>query len=209
MNKRSIFRISSLLIFSFLIYWIFFWPEKEIKYQPGILVKEDPYQKNIINGKPWEKEGYKITPLAEFHLKARVLHLEWYHMDKESDLAPVDFALGWGPMSDQANLDRIDITQRDRWYNWSTKSFPIPRSLIETKSANMHIVPANDTIKTELKNVIKGNLIELKGYLIYIEGKNGWRWRSSLTRNDTGGGACEVVWVNDFKIIETPSLTLN
>ena len=24
---------------------------------------------------------------------------------------------------------------------------------------------------------------------------DGWRWRSSLTREDTGAGACELVWV--------------
>ena len=84
----------------------------------------------------------------------------------------------------------------------STKHFPIPRRAIETESANMHIIPADEQIEDALDNIVKGNIIELTGYLVFIEGKDGWKWKSSLTRNDTGGGACEVIWVNDFKIIE-------
>jgi len=200
MAKKIISRISFIVLIGFLVGWLV-WPEKEIKYPAGILINEAPYQKNIVNGQPWEKDDFKITPLADFHLKARVLSLEWYHMDKESDLAPVDLALGWSEMSDQANLDRIDISQGNRWYHWSTKRFPIPRQAIESESANMHIIPANEQIEDTLDNVVKGNIIELTGYLVFIEGENGWKWKSSLTRNDTGGGACEVIWVNDFKIL--------
>jgi hypothetical protein len=200
MIKNLFFKILFVLITGFLIYQLA-WPEKEIKYPAGILVKESPAQKNIVNGKTWEKGEYKITPLADFHLKARVLSLEWYHMDRESDLAPVDFALGWQEMSDQANLDRIDISQGNRWYHWSTDHYPIPRKLIETESANMHIIPADEKIEDDLDRVVKGNIIELNGYLVFIKAKDGWNWKSSLTRNDTGGGACEVIWVKNFKII--------
>ncbi len=201
MKLKSLLKISIFIVIGILLCLIF-WPEKEIKYPAGILVKEEPYQKNISDGKPWNKDDYKITPLADFHLKARILSLEWYHIDEESDLAPVDLALGWEEMSDQANLDKIDISQGNRWYNWSTKHFPIPRRTIETESANMHIIPANEQIEETLDKVVKGNIIELTGYLVFIERKDGWKWKSSLTRNDTGGGACEVIWVNDFKIIE-------
>jgi hypothetical protein len=200
MTKNTFFKILFVLIIGFLIYMLA-WPGKEIKYPAGILVKESPVQTNIVNGKPWEKGEYKITPLADFHLKARVLSLEWYHMDRESDLAPVDFALGWQEMSDQANLDRINISQGNRWYHWSTDNYPIPRKLIETESANMHIIPADEKIEDELDRVVKGNIVELNGYLVFIKAKDGWNWKSSLTRNDTGGGACEVIWVNNFKII--------
>jgi hypothetical protein len=30
---------------------------------------------------------------------------------------------------------------------------------------------------------------------VQVNTPDGWRWRSSLTREDTGGGACEVVYV--------------
>ena len=41
-------------------------------------------------------------------------------MDRESDLAPVDLALGWGRMSDEAILKDIQISQSGRFYFWHT-----------------------------------------------------------------------------------------
>jgi hypothetical protein len=68
-------------------------------------------------------------------------------------------------------------------------------------SAKMHMVPANDAIADRIAEVTTGDLIALKGFLIQAEQGNGWKWRSSLTRSDTGAKSCELVWVDDFKIL--------
>ena len=57
-----------------------------------------------------------LTPLAAFVLDARVLHRENYHYDSAAALIPVDLAVGWGPMSDQAVLDHLKISQASRFY---------------------------------------------------------------------------------------------
>ena len=51
-----------------------------------------------------------------------------------------------------------------------------------------------------IKNVRTGHVVALEGYLVKVDSQDGWWWRSSLTRNDTGNGACEVVWVNEVEI---------
>ena len=33
------------------------------------------------------------------------------------------------------------------------------------------------------------------GHFEVYPAADGWRWRSSLTRDDSGGGACELVYV--------------
>jgi len=43
--------------------------------------------------------------------------------------------------------------------------------------------------------VRRHDLVSLEGYLVEIAGPEGYHWRSSLSRDDTGGGACEVMWV--------------
>ena len=35
----------------------------------------------------------------------------------------------------------------------------------------------------------------LAGWLVQADASDGWRWRSSLSRDDSGAGACEVVYV--------------
>jgi hypothetical protein len=41
----------------------------------------------------------------------------------------------------------------------------------------------------------------VRGYLVEARGADGWRWRSSLTREDTGAGACELIWVESVSTI--------
>jgi hypothetical protein len=37
--------------------------------------------------------------------------------------------------------------------------------------------------------------VRIDGWLIEANAPDGWRWRSSTTREDAGGGACEVIYV--------------
>ncbi len=168
---------------------------------PGIKVQTTPAQMPIKQGETFEFNEYLITPLAQFSLEAKVLSREDYFLDRESDLAPTDLALGWQQMSDEAVLSQIDISQSGRWYHWRVEDFPIPRRAIETQSANMHLVPADDQVAVMLEMVKPGQLISLEGQLIKAESYDGWRWQSSLTREDTGARACELVYVTSLEIL--------
>lgn len=46
-----------------------------------------------------------------------------------------------------------------------------------------------------------GHIVRFHGYLIEARRDDGWHWRSSLTRNDTGNGACELIWVEDLEVL--------
>jgi len=55
----------------------------------------------------------------------------------DSDLIPEDLALGWGPMSDNRVLRKIDISQSNRFYYWRAPAdSPIGKDSIITHSAN-------------------------------------------------------------------------
>ena len=167
----------------------------------GVLAPDAPAQAKL-DGSP-EAIAYHDTvlhPLAEFSLTARVLSREDYSFDAEADISPTDLALGWGRMSDSTVLRDIRISQARRFYHWQVKAFPIPRREIETHSANMHMIPANPLVARELKRVREGDIVTLSGFLVEAGKADGQRWRSSLTREDTGDGACELVYVQDLAI---------
>ena len=92
------------------------WQGRDITHPPGVLVPETPLQTAPERTEPLLAGEYQLTPRAGFNIRARVLSRENYYLGAEADLAPVDLALGWGPMSDQAVLDRISISQGSRWY---------------------------------------------------------------------------------------------
>jgi hypothetical protein len=68
-------------------------------------------------------------------------------------------------------------------------------------SANMHLIPATDEIRRLIENIKKGRLVELSGSLVNVEFTDNRRWISSLIRTDTGDGACEAVYVEEFRIL--------
>jgi hypothetical protein len=177
------------------------WDSREVSQPPGILAPNQPIQQNIAHPEPFEFKGYRVTPLASFEIEARVLSRERYRRGREADLSPIDLALGWGPMSAQEVLDQLDISQSNRYYRWQTDRLPLPAPVIARHSANMHIIPAGDPIEDELMRIRKGHIVRLGGYLIQATAADGWRWRSSLTRSDTGGGACEIVLVNRIAVL--------
>lgn len=182
--------------------WLVFFRQPAVELGPGVLAAEAPQQRTA-GGEPFDFNGYTITPLQKFTLRAKVLSRKNYSSGREADLSPIDLALGWGRMSDEAVLETIDISQRNRWYYWKTPEFPIPRREIETSSANMHMIPADDYIKEQLDAVKRGEIIELEGKLVRADADDGWRWISSTSREDTGDGACEVVYVESFRVVET------
>jgi hypothetical protein len=146
-------------------------------------------------------DPFTIEPVAGYEIRAKVLSIERYYLGREAELSPVDFALGWGPMSDDAVISQLNISQGNRWYQyrWPNQP-PIAPDLIAQSSANTHLVPANDDIKAKLLRVKKGEIVQLKGFLINVKHEDGWMWRSSLTRDDTGGGSCELMWVVDVVV---------
>lgn len=174
----------------------FAWRERPIERSPGVLAPDPPLQRPLGADAPvFHKDRYQIRALAEFALEARVLARENYRFDAGAELVPTDLALGWGSMSDSAVLAEIAIHQRNRFYYWLTATFPIPRRDIEAHSANMHLIPASRVVADQIKAVRPGHVLSLSGYLVEARRDDGWQWRSSLSREDTGAGACELVWV--------------
>ncbi|KAF1052404.1 MAG: hypothetical protein GAK43_01937 [Stenotrophomonas maltophilia] len=155
---------------------------------------------NAAPGQPFRLVRYTLYPLQSFELQARILHREDYHFDRESELSPTDLALGWGPMADPAVLAQVRITQGNRWYHWHAERMPLPRREIETHSANMHLIPGDAQVARTLANLREGQTIELQGELVKVVGDDGWTWISSLSREDTGAGACELIWVQHLAV---------
>jgi hypothetical protein len=64
----------------------------------------------------------------------------------------------------------------------------------------MHLIPASDDISKRLEAVSPGQVVTMDGYLVQVHGPNGFAWKSSLSRTDTGEGACELMWVEQLSV---------
>jgi hypothetical protein len=82
---------------------------------PGRIAPDEPRQVDIQE-RTWHRGDARFTALAQFDIRPRVLSKNRYHFDSEADLAPLDLALGWGPMSDSRIVDEFSISQGHRFY---------------------------------------------------------------------------------------------
>ena len=164
---------------------------------PAVVPGDAPLQSPVPSDlAPFRLQVATLTPLAGFSVDARVLSREDYHTGREADLSPTDLALGWGAMRDDAVLSRLDISQSGRWYHYAWRGDPpLPPDDIARSSANMHLIPANTNVADALHRVRRDDRVRIDGWLVEADAPDGWHWRSSLTRDDSGDGACEVIYV--------------
>ena len=167
----------------------------------GRVAPRAPVQEDLQPpGEAFRVRDCTLTPLARFHLTARVLGAMHYTFDREAKLAPVDLALGWGPMSDNAVLEDLHVTQMARFYRWEGRELPLEPEQITANSANMHMIPGDAAVRRTLLRVRRNDIVELSGSLVAIRADDGWMWSSSMSRTDTGDGACEIVWVDSLRV---------
>src|SRR5690554_2998956 len=107
--------VRSLLTLALLVLGVWFYEAmRPVPQPPGVLAPDAPSVKPV-EGKPpvFERNEHVLTALARFSAQARVLSLDRYG-DRAAKVAPLDIAVGWGPLSDSATLKIVDVAQTER-----------------------------------------------------------------------------------------------
>jgi hypothetical protein len=165
----------------------------------GVLVDRMPLQRPT-SAPSFAFGEFEITPRATYDIEARVLSVEPYSLDGGAELSPLDFAVGWGPMSDSAVLEHFRVTQGARFFTIYPDEAAIDLRAALLGSANMHLIASTGRVLDQLHDVRPGNVVRLRGYLVSVAGPNGYTWNTSLTREDTGAGACELFYVESVEM---------
>ncbi len=142
---------------------------------------------------------FSLTPVAGYSMSAVVVGKEFYSDRWRSELAPIDLALVWGRLIEPEIEKYVKFSQSDRWYYFEYEDgFPLDASYILIHSSNNHIIPANRNILLAVKSIKRGEKITLTGFLVNAKGRYNdmdfW-WNSSLTRNDSEDGSCELFYI--------------
>ncbi|MBS0580068.1 MAG: hypothetical protein JSR36_12505 [Proteobacteria bacterium] len=167
----------------------------------GQIAPEEPVQSPAAQPGPLRMGRWMLTPRAAYDITARILSREDYRFDPLSELVPEDLALGWGPMSDNAVLAHFEVTQGARFYTWQPRGpLPIARDTVISHSANTHVIPADAGTRSQLARLRVGQVVHLRGLLVDGKRDDGAYFSTSLTREDSGAGACEVLLVEHVDV---------
>ena len=64
---------SSLLILALMVSFYLYWEQSEIPRVAGVLAPDEPVQRAAYAATAREMDGYRVTPLASFDIRARVI----------------------------------------------------------------------------------------------------------------------------------------
>ncbi|HYL06060.1 MAG TPA: hypothetical protein VE075_08460 [Thermoanaerobaculia bacterium] len=148
---------------------------------------------------PTRRGSVRVRPRAAFDVSAVVAAAEPYSFDDGAFLSPVDLVLTWGRLPEEPYRSRVSYYQITRYYFWRTRDAGLDLRYIATHSANMHMIPSTRNLGRALAHVGGGERVRVRGLLVDVETARGFRWHTSLSRDDTGPGACELVWVEELQ----------
>jgi hypothetical protein len=174
---------------------------RPIHHDPGEIAAADPLQTELETPQTLTRGDFQVIPQAQFSAEVRVLSRERYRLGALADVAPLDIAVGWGPMSDSAVLADLKIWQSGRFYFWQYDDEPpIEPNEIISHSANWHLVPANDVVWNKLDRLRVGDVVQLEGKLVNLQNPEVGTMSTSMRRDDSGAGACEIIYVEKANI---------
>ena len=158
-----------------------------------------PVQQNLSQTELRIIEGRKgpvtMEVVATYRVQAGVRGRQNYRTDYPAQISPMDLILAWGDLNQSHLLEAVSYRQSGRWYYFNlTPDAPVTTTHISHHSANTHIIPADGKVLRQLKSIKTNSYVELEGYLVNVLFENG-PWSTSLSRTDTGGGACEIFLV--------------
>lgn len=162
--------------------------------------KESPFEikRNEID--------YKIVPLYDYELNGLVVSyndsnnwVDYYHELWKDYINVKDICVVWGENIKNGSYKEASYSSG----SFTCRvAYPAGVALKGNALSNNHILYKDEKIYKALKSLDIGDQIHLKGQLVkYSSDNSGWR-SSSITRDDDGNGACEVVYVTDFDIIK-------
>lgn len=169
-------------------------------------VLPDPIQSAVVDGLP-VRHG-RIVPLASFSAEVLVLGRKDYDPRPEDLLAsyaPMDIVAAWGAAGRQAVRSPVSIAQGRRRYGWSyagDASLPVETRSFGRITANWHLVPSSDAVRDDMDDIGRGRVVRIVGRLVKIRLADGSWATSSLTRDDAGDGACEIILVDSVNSLK-------
>lgn len=171
---------------------------------------EAPIQKEASGEKEQIIIGGKeitIKKLYSYEVSGRVVqtyeYKDYYYGDETyNTIAKKDVGIVWGNLVQDDILKNIKFSMNGaRFLKYTYRRGDWKKKLgapIKKLCSNNHLISDDETITSLIKQIKKNDYIKISGYLINAYWGNSYL-TTSISRDDEGNGACEVVYVTDIK----------
>jgi hypothetical protein len=155
-------------------------------------------------------QHYRITPLFDYELHGVVVSQhhsdDWldiyHHQDWQDYLNIKDICVIWGDNVRSAVYQDLEFenTTWTCWVHWPDRA--TRRRFRDNQLANNHLLADRPAVTQAILAARPGDQVYLRGMLAeYANPANGFQRGTSTSRNDRGNGACETVYVEEFRVL--------
>jgi hypothetical protein len=156
------------------------------------------------------KVDYRISPVADYEITGLVVSRhdagtwwDWIHAASNDHLNVVDLCMVWGANAADGAYEKMSFSSGQFVCYVSSKDESAWQPQYLRALSNNHLLTANPAIARRLRNVRVGDQIRLRGQLVAYSHNAGFAFTrsTSTTREDTGDGACETVFVHAVEVL--------
>jgi hypothetical protein len=207
---------NTLLIASTLVLALCFWHRNDI---PGKIsfhagLESAPLQRKLDKAAfPVTFSGveYRIEPQYDYELYGLVVSFRQHdgtsrmHRLSNDHLNMADICVVWSDTAFSESLGKLRFWNGIFTCNVSTRDADAWSRFKSNQLSNNHLISADSVIRDHVADIAIGDQIHIRGWLSRYGAVGGPVRGTSTTREDTGDGACETIYVNDFEIIRPAS----
>jgi hypothetical protein len=176
----------------------------------------DPHLKHAPKQRPITQEplivpyagvDYRVEPLFDYELYGLVVSYRQHdgedsmHKWSNDHLNMADVCVVWSDTAFSPTLRKLDFWNGIFTCNVSTRDSVAWANFKMDQLSNNHLISADPFIRDDVAAIRVGDQIRIKGSLARYGAVGGSLRGTSTTRDDTGNGACETIFVEDFEIV--------
>jgi hypothetical protein len=150
---------------------------------------------------------YSVEPQFEYELYGMIVSYRLHdgksrmHMLANDHLNVADLCVVWSSTAFSPTLRKVDFWNGIFTCNFQTRDREAWARFRTDQVANNHLLSADPAIRERVAGVRIGDQIRVRGWLASY-GSGAGKRGTSTTRDDTGDGACETIFIEDFQVLE-------
>jgi hypothetical protein len=152
---------------------------------------------------------YRIEPLHDYALEGMVVSVRHHDGDRmlhklwNDHLNVADLCVVWGSNTDVSRLREFEFWSGQFTCFFRTRNDEAWGLFRPDQLSNNHLITADGNLRQVIDDVRIGDQVRLRGQLARYGTASGFARGTSVTRDDTGNGACETIYVTDFQIMRS------
>jgi len=153
---------------------------------------------------------YTVNPLADYQIWGLVVSnhdsdtwWDWIHRASNDHLNVVDLCVVFAENVERGAYVGLNYSSGQFVCYVETSSYERWRHFSLRALSNNHLLADRPSIISKLRDVQVGDQVRIRGRLAEYAHNHGFAFRrgTSLTRDDTGNGACETIYVEEVEVL--------